>query len=223
MENLNQETLFREDGYINATQLCQAGGKRFHNWFRTDETKAIIKALENETGIPNSQLFDIKKGGSDKKKQGSWIHPYLPVQLAQWISPIFSVKVSKWVLEWSNINDVNKEELKTSFEDIDHSHNKNNKEREVVERLLETLDNPDTEVETIYGYIDILTDTEIIEVKVAKNWKHSIGQILVYSKAYPTHNKRIHLFDMSDTLDIDSIKDVCDSFDIILTYECNVG
>ena len=50
-------------------------------------------------GIPISQLIDIKKGGNDKKAQGSWIHPDLAVQLAQWISTVFAIKVSKWIRE----------------------------------------------------------------------------------------------------------------------------
>ena len=45
------------------------------------------------------ELIHIKKGGNDKKNQGSWIHPDLAVQLAQWISPKFALKVSRWVRE----------------------------------------------------------------------------------------------------------------------------
>lgn len=90
------------DGYINATQLCQAGGKRFNDWNRLDSTKELLKELELDTGIPMSQLLDIKKGGNAKTvTQGSWIHPDLAVQLAQWISPKFALKVSRWVIELS--------------------------------------------------------------------------------------------------------------------------
>jgi len=48
--------------------------------------------------IPISAI-DIKKGGNDKKSQGSWIHPDLAVPLAQWISPSFSIQVSRWIRE----------------------------------------------------------------------------------------------------------------------------
>lgn len=88
-----------KDGFINATQLCKAGGKRFFNWFQLEQTSVLIEVLHSETGIPASQLVDIKKGHSDKFQQGSWIHPDLAVQLAQWISPKFGVKVSRWVRE----------------------------------------------------------------------------------------------------------------------------
>lgn len=120
--------LAREDGFINATAMCKAGNKKFNNWYQLESSKELIKALEEsenlkteisafnkkksvgisadfknaETGIPvsgNYQVIDIKKGGNDKKSQGSWIHPDLAVQLAQWISPIFAIQVSRWIRE----------------------------------------------------------------------------------------------------------------------------
>ena len=72
-----------EDNYINATQLCQAGGKQFNDWFRLNTTKLLLIEAVSETGIPVSQLIDIKKGNSNEFQQGSWIHPDLAIQLAQ--------------------------------------------------------------------------------------------------------------------------------------------
>jgi hypothetical protein len=95
----------REDGYINATQLCKAGGKLFGNWHKLDSTKELIKTLEDDFLEKSdilkitSQLIDVKKGNSGKFTQGTWIHPDLAVQLAQWISPKFAVQVSRWVRE----------------------------------------------------------------------------------------------------------------------------
>jgi len=50
------------------------------------------------------------------------------------------------------------------------------------------------EVLTPAGNIDLLTSTEVIEVKRIDSWKAAIGQVLVYSLYYPSHKKRIHLF-----------------------------
>jgi hypothetical protein len=86
-----------EDNYINATQLCQAGGKQFAHWYSLDSTKKLINEAESDIGIPISQLIDIKKGNSNEFQQGSWIHPDLAIQLAQWISPQFALQVSKWI------------------------------------------------------------------------------------------------------------------------------
>jgi hypothetical protein len=85
------------DHYVNATQLCQAGGKLFKDWFRLESTKELINELSTDGRIPPSALVESKRGGNDKSKQGSWIHPDLSIQLAQWISPKFAIQVSKWV------------------------------------------------------------------------------------------------------------------------------
>lgn len=47
---------------------------------------------------------------------------------------------------------------------------------------------------TPVGIIDILTNTEIIEIKCWSNWKSAIGQLFAYGYYYPNHMKRIHLF-----------------------------
>lgn len=85
------------DHYVNATQLCQAGEKKFNDWFHLDTTKELINELSADAGIPVSALVDTKRGGNNKLFQGSWIHPDLSIQLAQWISPKFAIQVSKWV------------------------------------------------------------------------------------------------------------------------------
>jgi len=98
----NGETMnipMREDGYINLTLLCKAGGKRFNHWYDKKETKALIQALECDAGIPASQLIEVKRGNSSKFTQGSWGHPDLAIQLAQWLSPSFAIQVSRWTRE----------------------------------------------------------------------------------------------------------------------------
>jgi hypothetical protein len=85
------------DKYINATQLCKAGNKKFNDWFRLDNTKELISILANDAGIPASQLIDSKKGKSSEFEQGTFIHPDLAIQLAQWINPHFALQVSSWI------------------------------------------------------------------------------------------------------------------------------
>jgi hypothetical protein len=85
------------DGYIDATQLCKAGGKKFSQWYRLESTKELISALESDVQICTSLLIDKKKGNTFDFEQGTWIHPDLAIQLAQWISPIFALQVSNWI------------------------------------------------------------------------------------------------------------------------------
>ncbi len=53
------------DKFINATQLCQAGGKKFNNWYQLTSTKELIRELEknlanSNAGIPALKLIDKK-------------------------------------------------------------------------------------------------------------------------------------------------------------------
>jgi hypothetical protein len=82
------------DFYINATQLCKAGGKKFSQWYRLDSTKELIKTLETNVQICTLDLIDKKIGGNHSE---TWIHPDLAIQLAQWISPVFALQVSNWM------------------------------------------------------------------------------------------------------------------------------
>jgi hypothetical protein len=88
-----------EDGYINVTNLCKAGGKQFRDWNRLVKTKAFLQALSTDVLISTSVLIHINKGGNDKNNQGTWVHPQIAINIAQWISPKFDVKVSGWVYE----------------------------------------------------------------------------------------------------------------------------
>ena len=85
------------DHYVNATQLCQAGGKKFSHWFSLETTKELINELSSDAGITASLLVETIRGRSSKFTQGSWIHPDLSIQRAQWISPKFAIQVSKWI------------------------------------------------------------------------------------------------------------------------------
>lgn len=88
-----------EDGYINATAMCQAAGKRWNDYSVLASTKPFLDALATETGIPVSGLAQSHKGG-DVRLQGTWVHPQVAINLAQWCSPEFAVKVSQWVYDW---------------------------------------------------------------------------------------------------------------------------
>jgi len=88
-----------EDGYINVTNLCKAGNKKFYGWHRLDKTKAFLRLLSAEAQICASALIKTNKGGNNKNQQFTWVHPQIAINIAQWISPAFDLKVSGWVYE----------------------------------------------------------------------------------------------------------------------------
>jgi len=94
-------------------------------------------------------------------------------------------------------------------------------EKQVRDRLQVALGGL-IEVITPIGRIDLLTDTEIIEVKVVNDWKAGMGQVLAYSAYFPSHEKRLHLFHqkggkfISDSWEA---KRICSDLEIIVTIE----
>lgn len=70
------------------------------------------------------------------------------------------------------------------------------------------------------GYIDVLTKTQIIEVKNWAFYYKAIGQIIMYSSRYPKRQKRIHFFGRKPDEDkIQTIVKACEKYDILITYE----
>jgi hypothetical protein len=88
----------------------------------------------------------------------------------------------------------------------------------------------DKQSQVLVGLADLITDTEVIEVKHIKNWKHAIGQIFAYWYNLENNDElspRIHLFGY-DGIDDNKIK-LCKSLmdnifsphfdgDVIVTY-----
>lgn len=93
-----------------------------------------------------------------------------------------------------------------------------NPEYQVVKRL-ETELGGQMEVVTAVGRIDLLTNTEVIEVKEVSDWKAALGQILAYSSFFPEHIKRIHLFGDCTPEKKQVISSTVLSFGVIATFE----
>ncbi len=65
--------------------------------------------------------------------------------------------------------------------------------------------------------IDIVTSTEIIEVKKFNSRLEAIGQILYYSNFYPKLNKVIYLFNNNQEVDY-LYNEICKKYDITVRY-----
>lgn len=111
----NQIIQQRSDGFFDATMMCQATGKHWHDYFRLDTTQEFLTALSQSLETPiesqngNSRfgefkgLIEVIKGGNFA---GTYVNPYVAINLAQWCSPEFAVQVSKWVFELMSTGEV---------------------------------------------------------------------------------------------------------------------
>ena len=65
------------------------------------------------------------------------------------------------------------------------------------------------EVSTPVGNIDLLTNSEVIEIKDKSNWKSALGQVIAYGYYYPSHQKTICLFGSAHSQFKRTVEDVC--------------
>ncbi len=94
---------------------------------------------------------------------------------------------------------------------------RNQPERIVRDRLQAQLGGK-TEAPTPSGPVDLLTETEIIEVKAIHLWKDAFGHLMPKSDAYPNHIKRLHLYGPAD-FNLNTIATYCKKFGIKVTFE----
>ena len=217
---LNDEKIkipFCEKGYVYATSICQKVNKLMSDYLRLKDTKNIIELISKEFTIPITKVIIIRKGNfSNKIHQGTWIHRELVLHFAIWCSPYFTLQVNKWMEEWFSFKKENETLFYNTLYNIKpYTSNDEYKEKTIQIRLQKELGGQ-IEVETENGFIDLLTDNEIIEVKLGKLWKHAVGQILMYSIDFPNYQKRIHLFDIQND---DKITNSCKIYNIVVTYE----
>lgn len=203
-----------EDGYINATQMCKAGGKEFKHWKALKSTKILIRELTYKQNIMYDHLVNSKQG----KGGCSWIHPDLCIPLAQWISPKFGLSVSKYIEEWRSMSTNNEKRFWSDLIDCVVNHPFENRQEEKKWQLLVAAnEDGEIEVETRFGRIDILTSSKVIEIKTARLWKHAIGQVLCYSRAFKDRLPAIYLFDCENA-PRKEIDECCFEFKIEVKY-----
>lgn len=64
----------RGDGYLNATALCKAAGKRWDNYRTHEGFQPFMEALGRSLNLSDRELIQAKKGGKSSE-QGTWVHP----------------------------------------------------------------------------------------------------------------------------------------------------
>jgi hypothetical protein len=95
---LQREDYQRADGFVNATKLCQSGGKEWGHYRENGRTQRYLETLSRSIGIPIDVLINTKTVGSNEDR-GTWVHPRIATHLAQWISVEFEVQVNAWLVE----------------------------------------------------------------------------------------------------------------------------
>ncbi|WP_084261756.1 KilA-N domain-containing protein [Zymobacter palmae] len=79
---------FNTEGWINATEIAKAYGKRLDHWLENKETQSYLKAIGKYLNTPDSgDLIQARRGNGG----GTWLHPKLAVVFARWLDVDFAV------------------------------------------------------------------------------------------------------------------------------------
>ncbi len=112
------------------------------------------------------------------------------------VMPCISYKVDVSLLEEGILSPIPIKETESAIEltsKVKATSTKTQAELVVSDYLSVLLDGV-REVVTDAGRIDVLTNKYVIEVKEASDWKHGIGQVIVYSFYYPNKQPVLYLF-----------------------------
>ena len=80
----------REDSYVEATNLCQAGRKCWSNYFDSERTAEFLDDLSEVLGIGRVSLVQVSAGIDSLV----WVHPQVALDIAFWISSSFRIIVT---------------------------------------------------------------------------------------------------------------------------------
>ena len=206
----------QSDGYINATRLAQFGGKQGKHYAANASTQQFLDKLSCKLSVVKEVLVVSKHGG----QTCTWIHPQVATHFASWISSDFAACVSGWIDRAKALDPTIQTEY-TNEMSVLKADGIEQKEHAIRDALSARLEGT-IEVVAEHGIIDVVTPTEVIEVKYAKKYLHAIGQILGYSETFPDKTRRIHLFGSEKELTTSFLARVtalCDKHHISVTYE----
>jgi len=91
------------DKYLSVTDLFKAyqntssdTPKQLANYWTMVGTHEFLKALAQKENTEVSELFRKQRG---RVNGGTWVHPYIFIDVALWLSPEFKVKVYGWLYD----------------------------------------------------------------------------------------------------------------------------
>src|SRR3981189_3767996 len=94
--------MMKDCGFINATKLCNDGGKDLKNWYANQSSKDLLRCLATKLGEDGDieSIFVRKivktfnQTNNEKAVSGTYYNPLVIPHIACWISPDFAILVS---------------------------------------------------------------------------------------------------------------------------------
>ena len=196
--------MMNDNGYINASKLCQDGGKLLKNWNRNKNARELEQEIKSAHKRADLKI-EIMTGANNTR--GTYVHPKLIPHIASWISPRFAITVADIVNEYFTKEaleekdrilqrkddkidrilrrlDKQSSEMKEQTDKLDNQTNKRDKLlrrnrslRDKVEDLNETANDLYDQNDELLERVDI-----ILEDRVIKSAKQSNNPLFVLMK-----------------------------------------
>ena len=84
-------------GYVNATEMCRANGRRWSHYKENKDVIGYWQALSSYAGIPVYELVLAVEGFGDERQ--TWVYPQIATDLAQWVSIPFRIWANNTLVE----------------------------------------------------------------------------------------------------------------------------
>lgn len=172
----------RDNYYINATKLCTEHGKRFDNWLQNDQSKELIKKVNEDLKkegktYESTMLVTGGRGETSQLVRGTYVHELIIPDVAKWISVEFKIKVYKILNnylfnEYKDKLRASKKIIKEKDDKIDEVLRQLRKAEKRAERMERKLDVANEQLDEAHEKLDLsneeLTETKSILKNVSK-------------------------------------------------------
>ena len=213
----NRTIRIRGDRYVSLTDMAQATGvKKLLSWDKTKAGKSFLSAASRKLDLPTTALMELKT-------QEKWVHPIIFYNIVVNALPVaISFEMESWWFELHGQTlDSVTNQVASLLPELVYLVPSTNREliweKDYSDYLAEELDG-EREVPVPSGRIDVLTETEIIEVKEKADWLEAVEQVNRYSTYFPYKTKRIHLFGKSAKYSDSYISQYCEALNIRATF-----
>lgn len=93
--------MMSENGYVNATKLCNGAGKEFRQWYRLKKAVSYREYVKNQLKwVLKVTSLTINISNGKCSLRGTYVHPDLIVAIAQWCSNEYAYMVNKLMIEY---------------------------------------------------------------------------------------------------------------------------
>lgn len=203
----------REQGYLSATDMCQA----------CDKKVAYLNSFVRNQRIQIMFKHDLNGNFVIKDSESVWYKRPLAMALGCALNSELSYWIDEWLI-WEPIEAADKTaELVEKIQDFFSSGQLKTtalvSEFSYRDHLRSVLGGIS---EVILGdgkyRIDLLTDDAVIEVKFLADWLKGLEQVNTYSTYYPTKKKVLALFGQSRRQDLSYIRSYCAALQVEVIY-----